>query len=101
MQSNTSIRKWLVLNGYSDVAGLIEIIMNGWKEKGKKTRRNWWDVLAGGKNGRNRIIEGVVFPVLKAAQIRKGIRISDNALCRNENEIVPQPLINGRWKHLR
>lgn len=97
MPQNISIRKWLVQNNYEDVAALIDTVMDGWKIKGTKTRRNWWDVLAGGKNGENRTIEGVTFPVLKAAQVRKGIPVTDNAICRNEVEEIPPIDVSGRW----
>lgn len=98
MPQNITVRNWLLQNNYDDVALLIDTIMNGWIEKGTRTRRNWWDVLAGGKNGKPRTIEGVTFPVLKAAQLRRGILVTDNALCRNGEEDVPQICASGRWK---
>lgn len=97
MPENIPIREWLLNNGYADIAELIEQVMNGWKIKGTKTRRNWWDVLAGNKNGTPKTIEGVTFPILKAAQLRKGICITDNAICRNEDEAVPMVVESGRW----
>jgi hypothetical protein len=97
MLENEPVRKWLLENDYEDVAALIEQVMNGWRSKKTKTRRNWWDVLAGHKNGTPKTIEGVTFPILKAAQIRKGIAVTDNALCRNKGEIAPGVVINGRW----
>lgn len=97
MPKNKSIREWLPENGYSDVAELIEQVMACWQSKGTKTRRNWWDVLAGHKKGTPQTIEGVTFPILRAAQIRKGRDVTENAICRNEVEIVPRPVINGRW----
>lgn len=97
MPENKPIREWLLENDYKEVAKLIDQVMNGWKLKGTKTRRNWWDVLAGHKKGTPRIIEGVTFPILKAAQIRKGWKVTDNAICRNEAEIIPGVVINGRW----
>jgi hypothetical protein len=97
MPENRPIREWLLEYGYGDVAGLIEQVMNGWKLKGTKTRRNWWDVLAGNKNGTPKSIEGISFPVLRAAQVRKGIPVTDNALCRNKTEIIPGVVVNGRW----
>lgn len=98
MPQNITVRNWLLQNNYDDVALLIDTVMNGWIEKGTKTRRNWWDVLAGGKNGKPRTIEGVAFPVLKAAQLRRGIPVTDNALCRNDKEDVPQICASGRWE---
>ncbi|HHY30055.1 MAG TPA: hypothetical protein GX520_05080 [Syntrophaceticus sp.] len=97
MPQNVSVRKWLVQNSYTEVAEVINAIMDGWKIKGTKTRRNWWDVLAGGKNGKPRTVEGISFPVLRAAQIRKGVPITDNAICRNEAEKIPEIYASGRW----
>ena len=98
MKSNSiSIRRWLIQNNYQDVAENIEIVMDVWKRKGTHTRRSWWEVLAGGKNGKPRTIEGIVFPVLRAAQLRKGIPVTENAVCRNENEAFPVIRKNGRW----
>jgi hypothetical protein len=97
MVENIPVREWLLQNEYADVAALIDNVMNGWKSKGTKTRRNWWDVLAGNKNGTPKTIEGITFPVLRAAQARKGIPVTDNALCRNEAELVPEIVVNGRW----
>lgn len=97
MPENISVRNWLVQNNYEDIAALVDTVMDGWKVKGTKTRRNWWDVLAGGKNGKPRTIEGVTFPVLKAAQIRMGVPVTDNAICRENEENIPRKVISGRW----
>lgn len=43
MPQNLSARQWLVQNSYTDIATLIDTVMEGWKKKGSKTRRNWWD----------------------------------------------------------
>ena len=88
-------------NNYEDVAETIEKILAKWKRVGKGTRRNWWDVLAGDKNGQPRKIEGIELPVLRAAQIRQGKQITVNALCRNEEEPLPQTVRGNRWQHLR
>ena len=96
--NNISVRKWLLQNNYQDVAESIENVMDGWLRKGTHTRRSWWDVLAGGKNGRHRTIEGIVFPVLRAAQLRKGVPVTENALCRNTDEEFPAIRKNGRWE---
>lgn len=95
--SNISVRKWLKENNYDDIARLIDELMIEWKSKGKHTRRNWWDVLAGGKDGKPCTIDGRVFPVLRAAQIRKGIIVTKNAICRNEDEKFPFIKESGRW----
>lgn len=45
-----------------------------------KTRRNWWAVLAGGKNGKPSKVYGVELPVLAAAQERQGLPVTPNAV---------------------
>ena len=90
-------RQWLRANGYDDVADMIDEVMSEWRAAGKKTRRNWWDVLAGGKNGRPTQREGRTFPVLRAAQLRQGKPVTKNAICRNPEEEVPPIVVSGRW----
>jgi hypothetical protein len=68
-------RDWLIQSGYIEVAALIDVVMSEWKAEGNKQRRNWWDVLAGDKFGKPRIIAGREFPVFRAAQVRKGLPI--------------------------
>lgn len=70
------IRIWLKDNKYEDIAALIDEIMAEMKRRQVKTRRNWWEVLAGDNKGRPRTVYGKEFPILKAAQIRKGIKIT-------------------------
>ena len=94
----SSIRQWLVENKYTDVAELIDEVTAKWARQGKKTRRNWWEVLAGDKNGNGRVIEGRAFPVLDAARARQGLPKSKGALCRNNNELAPSILEQLRWK---
>ena len=65
---------WLRTNGYLDVADQIDRVMLRWKAEGKATRRNWWEILAGYKDGKPRMAGGVTFPVLRAARIRQGCR---------------------------
>lgn len=79
-------REWLLENGYQDIAVMIDELVDKWKAEGKQTRRNWWEVLAGDKNGNPRIIDGRSFPVLRSAQIRQGMPVSVGALCRNPEE---------------
>lgn len=86
---NNTARSWLIENGYNDIAQIIDEILDEWKKKGNGTRRNWWDKLAGGKNGASLKVNGVQIPVLRAAQIRQGKPLTNNAICRNENEILP------------
>ncbi len=96
---NNTLRAWLFENDYKDVAKIIDDILIEWREKGNKQRRNWWDILAGDVNGKPRVISGREIPVLKAAQIRKNVLVTENALCRNENESNPLPIKEQtRWK---
>lgn len=93
-----SARSWLLENDYKDVLQIIDEIIIEWKESGNKQRRNWWEILAGDKNGKSRIIAGREIPVLKAAQKRMNVKITENAICRNENEHDPFPVKqNNRW----
>lgn len=94
----SSIRQWLEENNYNDVAELIDEVTATWDRQGKKTRRNWWEVLAGDKNGKGRVIEGTEFPVLSAARIRQGLPKAKGSLCRNKNEAIPLIVEQVRWK---
>lgn len=90
-------RQWLVSNNYPDVAELIDEIMLEWKKAGKKTRRNWWETLAGGKLGRPRTIAGRPFPVLVSAQRHEGRPVTPNALQRSTDEVPPSKIYLGKW----
>lgn len=76
---------------------MIDEVMAQWKVEGKGTRRNWWDILAGNSKGKPYRQAGRQFPILRAAQIRKGLPVTSNALCRNENEVPPPISPSGRW----
>lgn len=91
------VRVWLRENGYGDVADQIEHVMVRWKREGKRTRRNWWEILAGYKDGRRRIAGGVEFPVLRAARMRKGLDQVQNAISRGPHEVPPPIRSSPRW----
>lgn len=93
----STARKWLRDNNYNDIADMIDELIEEWNKTGKGTRRNWWEVLAGDKKGKSRVIYGRTFPVLKTAQIRKGVTVTDNAICRNTDEKQPDIKQNNRW----
>jgi hypothetical protein len=66
-------KQWLTEHGFAEVAAQIAEIEAEWARAGKKTRRNWWDVLAGGPNGKPRLVAGRAFPVIEAARRRQGL----------------------------
>ena len=89
-------RHWLLAHGYNDVATLIDEVTAEWKAQGKRTRRNWWDVLAGGADGEPNVVAGREFPVLRAAQLRQGRAVTANALNRSSSEQPPALMHSGR-----
>ncbi len=91
-------RKWLSDNGYKDVVNLIDEAMVKMAARGSKQRRNWWDILSGGAEGKPCLCEGVEFPVLRVAQKRQGKQITKNAVSRKSREQPPELLDTGRWK---
>lgn len=94
-------RQWLAENGYEDVAALIDQAIASIEAKGRKSRRNWWDTLAGASNGRPSVREGIEFPVLRVAQIRQGVAVTPNAICRNTAEQPPDIVSTKRWSRRR
>jgi DNA adenine methylase len=98
---NNSVRAWLLRNDYADIACLIDKVLSKWQRTGKKTRRNWWDVLAGTPSGKPITIEGYPFPVLRAARIRKGLAVTGDYLCRNQDEEIPPIIEQVRWKRAK
>ena len=88
-------RDWLLANGYEDVAALIDEVMASWERSGARTRRNWWDVLAGTKEGNSRTVEGVTFPVLATAQRHEGRKVSKTAIQRSRRETPPPKTYHG------
>jgi hypothetical protein len=95
--ANTDARVWLRENGYDDVAEMIDAFVQGWEAEGKSTRRNWWDTLAGGADGRPYTVEGKQFPVLASAQRRQARPVTANAIQRNARETPPPVRETGRW----
>jgi DNA adenine methylase len=76
MRAGEDVRSWLRAQGRGDVALKIDAVMRRWAEQGKKTRRNWWDVLAGDKDGNPRRVLGIAFPVLPGARRRQRNELS-------------------------
>jgi hypothetical protein len=97
MAKTQDIRSWLRENRYEDVADLIDHALEQWEREGVRTRRNWWEILCGDKEGNPKTFGGRKFPVLRAAQIRQGRPVTPNALCRNPKEKPPGTWKTGRW----
>ena len=89
-------RKWLADNGYDDIVARIDMLTRRWKSEGIKTRRNWWETLAGDQHGRPRKVGGIEFPVLEIAQIHEGKPVTQNAIRRSETEAPPDKRYHGR-----
>jgi len=90
-------RNWLLANGYEDVVALIDQAMAKMAARGSKQRRNWWDILSGGKDGTPCVREGIEFPVLRIAQVRQGKFVTPNAISRSKTELPPDVRITERW----
>lgn len=91
-------REWLRANGYDNVADLIGEVIEEWQATGNRTRRNWWDVLAGRKDGKPCTIAGREFPILRVAQIRQGRPVTEKAISNNPDEEAPPVVVSGRWQ---
>jgi hypothetical protein len=68
-----SAKDWLRSNGHDEVARKIDALEAKWTKSGKATRRNWWSVLAGTKDGAPRMVDGVAFPVIQEVRVRQGM----------------------------
>ena len=79
---------------------MIDEIIEEFKAKGSKERRNWADVLSG-NDGKPVAIAGRTFPILASAQISRGLPVSANALQRNDKEEFPVARRTGRWPKRR
>ena len=86
-----SCREWLRINGHIEVAALIDEVMGEWKSAGKRTRRDWWLVLAGNKKGNGRMVAGRVFPVLSEAIQRP------TSPAEQHTGTVPGVRVSNRW----
>ena len=91
-------KEWLSQNNYEDILKKISAVERSWKRKGIKTRRDWWEILAGNKNGTPRSVDGKKFPILCAARKRKGWGETHNCLSRNSNETIPLVIPQIRWE---
>lgn len=85
------VLSWLRAHGHARVAGQIEKIVKSWKREGKRTRRNWWSILAGDKKGNPRRVSGILFPVLATARLRKPRGISKGARKKPRRSVIASP----------
>lgn len=97
MTEKISIHQWLRSNGYEEVADMISAQMKAWADAGIKSRRNWWEILSGMKDGKPKVVNGVEYPVLAVAQERQGKPVTSTALRRNPEEAAPDIWNIGRW----
>jgi hypothetical protein len=88
-------RQWLRAN-YPDIDDVIEIFVSEWKRARKKTRRDWLEVLGGDKRGRPRKVNGVEFPVLRAARLRQELPLIGSERCDNPLEPAA-PAVQREW----
>jgi hypothetical protein len=92
-------RPWLREHGYDLVASAIDRQLIAWKRRGLRTRRNWWDILAGGRGGAPRTVAGLRYPVLAAAQRRQGKPVTPNAIELPRGEQAPARRVPSlRWE---
>lgn len=96
MAGRINIATWLAANGYADVLALIRSVEAAWAAAGKKTRRDWWLVLAGTLEGQPCVVAGVEFPILAAARRRKRWPHVP-AERSNQDEAAPPRVWRGRW----
>jgi len=95
---NNQARPWLRRNGYEDIADMIDRIIAENRALGKKTRRNWWDVLAGSRKGAAYTVNGRSFPVLATLRSRKGYPPVKHAIKRRKEHETPTPIqVTPRW----
>jgi len=77
------VRTWLRSHGHKNIVTMIDAVERKWARQGKRTRRNWWSVLEGKKDGSPRQVAGIFFPVL-GAQLRQSDEVSAGRLQRRK-----------------
>jgi hypothetical protein len=90
--------KWLHDNGHDEILVQIKAVIAAKKASKKKTRRNWWDVLAGTLDGRPREDSGILFPILAAARRRKGWPVVPGELQKDGESPPPAIVDSARWR---
>ena len=95
------IRVWLSARGYAGELRKVEGLIARWRSEGLKTRRNWWEIFAGDSKGNPRAVDGIKFPVLRAARRRQNLPDVPHAIFRSEDEPIPPIRKGPRWPKRR
>lgn len=98
MPKDSDARVWLRSVGLDDLADEIDRIMQSWKDRGLKTRRNWWEALGGTPSGKPVSVEGVVFPILAAVRERRGLEPVKGTVKLRSKIAVPEEVPQARWE---
>lgn len=83
------LEMWLRDNDYVSIADDMKKIIEGWKKNKLKTRRNWWDILAGDAKGEPREVAGVSFPIIAAIRRKQGLPTTPGALKKPGEKPLP------------
>ena len=90
-------RTWLRANGYQDIAERIDRLIAQWKADNKKTRRDWWLILAGSPRGNPSHAGGKPWPMIAAFRKRQGYPVHSDAIERSPHELAPNVFAQKRW----
>ncbi len=82
---------------YPAAGRLIADVIDSNTRRAVKTRRNWWDALAGGTDGKPVTVAGREFPVLEVAQRRQHKPVTSNAVRPSPGEPHPPGFRPGKW----
>jgi hypothetical protein len=98
MSGENDARPWLRTIGMAALADKIDEIMQSWKDRGLKTRRNWWEALGGTPKGAPMTVEGVTFPIIAAVRMRRGLDPVSGSIKLPAHVVVPPPIPQARWR---
>lgn len=98
MASKNDARVWLRAIGLGTLADKIDKIMQSWKDRGLKTRRNWWEALGGMPKGAPMTVEGVTFPIIAEVRRRRGLDPVEGAIELAPDVVVPEQVPQARWR---
>jgi hypothetical protein len=104
MPSDSDARVWLRTIGlamFDELADQLDRITESWAKRGVKTRRSWWENLAGTANGTPRVSYGITFPIIAAVRERFGMDPIKGAIELPPNMVVPPMVKQARWTKKR